>query len=823
MENDSVLLHHNPSYPSQSSFSHLPRFPAATYQRDLMAHLDRLKFFLATAPSRWSASDATPSSHQHPALNRFLLPSGEYVTCVLWSGLYHITGTDIVRALVFRFEAFGRPVRNLKKFEEGIFSDLRNLKPGHDACLEEPKSPFLDLLFKFQCIRTQKKQKVFYWFSVPHDRLFLDALERDLKREKAGFESTTAVVAEPALSFSYDPNRPLFEQFAEATKSKPETVESDSKGRLPDVPESQSPLTTTVHASGSSVSLPELDHASTRSSLESPKSSMDGASVRTEPPTPSRAPQNAVLRSPFFNMLALFEGSPTYKQRRKRPNKMRRNAGDADKDSSRHILDIGRASLDAARPIMRTQPRNYTTFLAGPGQFGFTSSSSDASPSPQAERLGQSLRAQRRATPLSAPTPGHACPLFSCRQIFSNAESLKNHMRTHDDDNQPADKQHGDMDVDRREVEDVGALAHVQFVRGTQQLRYSRGSPEIPHFTHVLTSPGGSPRYEHEDEHAYSGPSEWKPQPAESPGYSSTVSAPVSSPGYIQGYTYDTSSSGSASSSEVHPPSSSDPSNPPYYSAEHSYPVSAPSHRVNFDSCYPGSTALADPYTVRRPRSVTPSLPTRVPNARRPSTANEVPSSFGASACSSYASSWRHHSGQYSSRGYHPYAAPAHDLSHGTESSHSSPGGSPFAVNLNTPASEYRPESSHAGNYESEPSPQTHTQPHEYAAPPHQEPSPHLQAQFARMVNLESVSPVENLDLTYSHGSETYEDSDLRSHHSAYSASPESVEHPSANYQYTHTSNGALSAVGNMYHLGQMIPAQDAQMHHHHYYEQQVA
>jgi hypothetical protein len=44
----------------------------------------------------------TPTSH--PALNRFLLPSQEYVSCVLWNGLYHITGTDIVRALVFRFE-----------------------------------------------------------------------------------------------------------------------------------------------------------------------------------------------------------------------------------------------------------------------------------------------------------------------------------------------------------------------------------------------------------------------------------------------------------------------------------------------------------------------------------------------------------------------------------------------------------------------------------------------------------------------------------------------------------------------------------------------
>ncbi len=44
----------------------------------------------------------------------------------------------------FRFEAFGRPVRTamLKKFEEGVFSDLRNLKPGVDASLEEPKACF---------------------------------------------------------------------------------------------------------------------------------------------------------------------------------------------------------------------------------------------------------------------------------------------------------------------------------------------------------------------------------------------------------------------------------------------------------------------------------------------------------------------------------------------------------------------------------------------------------------------------------------------------------------------------------------------------------
>ncbi len=135
------------------------------------------------------------------------------------NNLFHISGTDIVRCLSFRFQAFGRPVKNSKKFEEGIFSDLRNLKSGTDASLEEPKSGFLDFLYKNNCIRTQKKQKVFYWYSVPHDRLFLDALERDLKREKMSQEATTMAVNEPALSFEFDSSQSLFEQLTKAQQA----------------------------------------------------------------------------------------------------------------------------------------------------------------------------------------------------------------------------------------------------------------------------------------------------------------------------------------------------------------------------------------------------------------------------------------------------------------------------------------------------------------------------------------------------------------------------------------------------------------------------
>jgi len=204
--------------------------------------LHDLQIFLNSAPTliHKEMQHLPPDEAREPRMKRFQLPSGDYISCVLWNSVFHITGTDVVRSLLFRFEVTGRPVRNIKKFEEGIFSDLRNLKPGTASVMEEakvrrivsessswlqrrsdlpcqialPQSPFLDMLFRNQCIRTQKKQKVFFWyvhksvsrdgvwpedpvnnpsndsflsrFEVDHDRLYLDALDRDLKREKLG-------------------------------------------------------------------------------------------------------------------------------------------------------------------------------------------------------------------------------------------------------------------------------------------------------------------------------------------------------------------------------------------------------------------------------------------------------------------------------------------------------------------------------------------------------------------------------------------------------------------------------------------------------------
>ncbi|PLW46411.1 hypothetical protein PCANC_00159 [Puccinia coronata f. sp. avenae] len=344
--------------------------PGIPSQQSMLEAVDKLKFFLATAPTSFDTSpydQQDPVAREERCLNRFQLPTGELISCVYWNGLYHVSGTDIVRALHFRFAAFGRPVRNAKKFEEGIFSDLRNLKSGSDATLEEPKSDFLELLFKYNCIRTQKKQKVFYWFSVPHDRLFLDALDRDLKREKLGVEPTTEAVAEPALSFVYNPNKSLFEQFTEqkaledgdgAAPAESENKADDDASRHPPpvvvteaggtsetgeglyrVKRRPSQISTAAgnnsnengtavqEADGSQVLLvPSSNNMTYRSaSGMSSIASADEYNRTSSPPSPANTVSSAKMVQTFaeshansiLGNFSLFVGSPTYKQRRK--------------------------------------------------------------------------------------------------------------------------------------------------------------------------------------------------------------------------------------------------------------------------------------------------------------------------------------------------------------------------------------------------------------------------------------------------------------------------------------------------------------------------
>ncbi|KAG2135357.1 STE-12 alpha [Suillus bovinus] len=464
----------NPSLTGLGSCKNLTR-PLNMQEQENLLYLDNLKYFLATAPSRWSStasgqtqndsfpmdSSVHPAS-SHPFMNRFLLPSSEYITCVKWNNRYHITGTDIVRALVFRFEAFGRPVRNMKKFEEGIFSDLRNLKPGVDACLEEPKSQFLDLLFKYQCIRTQKKQKVFYWYSVPHDRLFLDALERDLKREKMDLEPTTFITGEPALSFTYEPQRSLYEQFSKGQS----TMEGDGDVISNfDVTQMNGKYDTS--GSAPTVSRAGAMHNSNSGELHLSNCRIDGGGV-PHLPSALHGPNMAYLP------LSIFEGSPTYKQRRKKPasrlDAITRSdseetpihahevgVGYGPNDSSMTAADMfksqARGEQDSnvrrAKAVLQAQDSaiwSATPQLA-PAQTSATlpvfgqrspnkqpSSQSHLHPFPEHSSLSSFLSdidGHHATSEMTLTSKVFVCPLYSCGRLFKRMEHLKRHVRTH--------------------------------------------------------------------------------------------------------------------------------------------------------------------------------------------------------------------------------------------------------------------------------------------------------------------------------------------------------------------------------------------------------
>lgn len=145
--------------------------------------MEELNKFLVNAPFSVNVLN--------PVLSKSL--NGNKISCVLWNDKncntcnFFITGTDIIKILSFKFELIGRPIKNMKKFEEGVYSDLRSF-PG---VLEHAKSEFLIFLHKNSCIRTVKKQKVFLWEHIDHDKLFFAALNRDLLRESKGLIPTS--------------------------------------------------------------------------------------------------------------------------------------------------------------------------------------------------------------------------------------------------------------------------------------------------------------------------------------------------------------------------------------------------------------------------------------------------------------------------------------------------------------------------------------------------------------------------------------------------------------------------------------------------------
>lgn len=341
--------------------------------------IDQLKSFLVSAPD----------GQQEAIKQHMLSTTGESITCVKWNDAFYISGTDIVRCLVFRFHAFGRPVQNFKKFEEGIFSDLRNLKPGTDAILEEPKSPFLDLLFKNNCIRTQKKQKVFFWYSVPHDRLFLDALERDLKREKLGIYPTSVSVAHPAVTISLDTTQAMFDDFRKSMLS-----EMNLDSFYLQASRDQSSISYSVSSDCSSI-------------------------ISDSPPTSTIIPEHHVssregdlqkASSAIFGQFSLFEGSPTYKQRRRRVTQQR-------------LQQQQQTPLLADTLNYNNKKKNFNNSTNTNDPMNIWNS--DASNS-------SNTNTDDDSNMINSPSNRFFhCPLSTCGKLFKRLEHMKRHLRTH--------------------------------------------------------------------------------------------------------------------------------------------------------------------------------------------------------------------------------------------------------------------------------------------------------------------------------------------------------------------------------------------------------
>ena len=317
----------------------------------------------------------------------------------------------------------------------------------------------------------------FLRFSVPHDRLFLDALERDLKREKMGQEPTTVVTGEPAISFTYDPKRSLYDQFSRAQKGDAD----DEDAHCSDGPDAGA-VNKMINPADSIVGR----------SREDGSSSSDERSGEDARPRPNAA---------FLSMFCLPEGSPTYKRRRRRQPKMTRKSSEEISDngsssgSVRQIVDENQVAPSIGHRLGLVKNASDAFLNQANRRFGFSSSVGHghrAGSSSFPENLlimgasntttngfgtpsdvdGISRHPQRQNTyPLYEPpraTIGHtsqlqgfpsrssyvfsdgstshsssslpalsqkvkafSCPLFSCGRLFKRLEHLKRHTRTH--------------------------------------------------------------------------------------------------------------------------------------------------------------------------------------------------------------------------------------------------------------------------------------------------------------------------------------------------------------------------------------------------------
>ena len=271
-----------------------------------------------------------------------------------------------------------------------------------------------------------------------------------------GLEPTTVVVGEPALSFTYEPQRSLYEQFGKVLGGR--EVDGDSSSRLArDLAVSQS----VDDGNGHLLS----DHPAT-----------SGHNMIHIEGTGTSQLSSAVQRSALPLMpFTLFEGSPTYKQRRKKPaskfhpgnlSGINRSSPDGSHHSRNDSTHVGsgygisdRASSAAdmfiaqARGDPKLIPATPPTDINSPHLTpGLSNVSVDGGVYATYEHAACDDPAQRLSHSYLCPNPDNAtlpsyshssgaaspitskafvCPLFCCGRLFKRMEHLKRHVRTH--------------------------------------------------------------------------------------------------------------------------------------------------------------------------------------------------------------------------------------------------------------------------------------------------------------------------------------------------------------------------------------------------------
>lgn len=94
---------------------------------------------------------------------------------------------------------FGRLPSDRRKFEEGVYSDLRQARLGSDGILEQANSKFLRYLYSIGCVKTHKRQKIFYWRSVRHLDIHEEVIRREIRKSISAVGPVEAAVKKNAF------------------------------------------------------------------------------------------------------------------------------------------------------------------------------------------------------------------------------------------------------------------------------------------------------------------------------------------------------------------------------------------------------------------------------------------------------------------------------------------------------------------------------------------------------------------------------------------------------------------------------------------------